>query len=365
MNQAIRVEQAQKSRRLIALMIDIVILTIVTAGFYFLFLYAIIGPMYKYNERVETVKQIEVEHGLVLGEDETFDKYEAVVQKFYFEYYPDQIVEFTKKAYPNETYSSITHIYNVFVLNLPYNPTPEGDKYKGDLFQYKLNDDGTVLVDEIGIQRPDLSGYNYERYKQDLFHSKYNKMTNYLFDFDLVYQEAATYKDNIRIASRTCAIGLAVIIFNIVIPLCFKNGQTIGDRSMDVAYVRNKNSLRIKWYQTVVRGISLYILPIIGFAIADKYSIISLMIFPIFVSVLLMLFRQSSRDIPDLVSGTMAVDKVNSLIFRSIGEARVYDKKEENQIVEDKEYLEKLQNTSKMDLTTSRDEEFKNRNKDN
>ena len=364
MNQAIRVEQAQKSRRLIALLIDVLLLAVVTTGFYFLFLYAIIGPMYKYNERVETVKQIEVEHGLVLTKDETYDKYEAVVQKFYFEYYPDEIIEFTKKAYPKEIYSSITHIYNVFVLNLPYNPTPEGEKYKGDLFQYKLGEDGTVLVDEIGIQRPDMSGYNYENYKTDLFHSKYNKMTNYLYDFDPIYQEAATYKDNIQIASRTIAIGLGVIILNIIIPLCFKNGQTIGDRTMNIAYVRNRNSLKIKPYQTIIRGVSLYILPIIGFAIADKYSIISLMIFPIFVSVLLMLFRQSGRDIPDLVSGTMAIDKENSLIFKSIGEARVYDKKEENQIVEDKEYLEKLQNAKQMDLTTSRDEEFKNRNKE-
>jgi len=175
MNQAIRVEQAQKSRRLIALVIDLLLLAVTTVAFYFLFLYAIIGPMFKYNERVETVKQCEVEHGLVLSDKEDFDKYETVVKKFYFEYYPDEIVEVTKKAYPNETYSSITHIYNVFVLNLPYNPTPEGDKYKGDLFQYQLKEDGTVLVDEIGVQRPDMSGYNYERYKTDLFLSNITK----------------------------------------------------------------------------------------------------------------------------------------------------------------------------------------------
>ncbi|MCR4880133.1 MAG: RDD family protein, partial [Bacilli bacterium] len=224
---------------------------------------------------------------------------------------------------------------------------------------------GAVLVDELGVKRSDMGGSAYERYLKELMYSKYSKLEGFLIDYNATYKDAYTYKNNIELAARAVAIGLSVIIFATIIPLINKNAQTLGDKYMDIAYVKNKGGFKIKPYHTIFRGISLYyILPIIGVTIADKYAIISLVVFPLFVSTLLLLFRQSERDLRDLTSGTIAVLKGDSLFFKSAGEASLYEKKEENQIVEDQEYLEKLQNAAKVELETSRDEQFKNKQKE-
>ena len=87
MNQSIRVEQAQKSKRLIALAIDLVTIAVSTFALFFLMLYAVIGPMFNYSSRVETIKKDRETYELNLSSKESYDKYEAVIQKFYFEYF--------------------------------------------------------------------------------------------------------------------------------------------------------------------------------------------------------------------------------------------------------------------------------------
>lgn len=366
MNQSIRVEIAQKSKRLIALAIDLVILAVSTLALFFFSLYAFIGPMFNYSGRINVVNDRISTYELNLKEGEEYTKYEDVVKKFYFEYFTDDIIKTIETNYPNEHYSSITNIYNVYVYNLPYAPEPTGDNYKSDLFEYQIDKEtGAVLKDTLGVKRSDLSGEVYEKYLSQLMYSKYNQLEGFLRDYDPTYKEAITYKNNIELASRTVASGISVIIFAIIIPLCFKNGQTIGDKVEGIACATAKGGFKIKPYQAIMRGALFYFLPVIGIAINDKYSIIALTIFPIFISCLLLLFRNSERDLRDILAGTITVDKKNSLIFKSAGEARLYEKKEENQIVEDKEYLERLQNASQVELETSRDEQFKNRENKN
>ena len=363
MNQSIRVQEAEKSKRLLALLIDIVSVAVSTLALFFILLYGVFGPIYHYNDKVNHIKQENETYGLTLDSKQSYDKYEKVLQDFYFEYFTDEIINTINTNYVYETYSSITHIYNVFVLNLPYQPEPTGDKYKGDLFQYKLDENGNVLVDEIGEKRPDKTGYNYEKYLDDLMWSKYNKLDGFLYDYKADYKEAVVYKNNLELTSRTIAIGVSVIAFAIIIPLALKNGRTLGNKVYDIAVVKNKGGFKVKPYHTIFRALALYTLPLIGVAIYDKYSLIAMTIFPVFISVMLMLFRSSGRDLQDLLSGTIAVDYKNSLIFRSAGEASLYEKKPENQIVEDKDYLEKLKATESVELETSRDEQFKNKNK--
>ena len=366
MDQAIRVEQAQKNKRLIALAIDLVILAVSTFSIFFFCLYVAIGPAFKYNDRVKTIDQYTVDYELTLKEGEDYTKYEEVIRKFYFEYFTDEIMNTIETNFPNEHYESITHLYNVYVLSLPYSPKATGDNYKGELFEYQIDKEtGEVLKNELGVTRPDYSGKVYERNLRDYMYSLYVKLGGFLDNYKADYHEARVYKNNVELTSRTVAIGMSVIIFTIVVPLFIKNGQTIGDKIAEVAYVTNKGGFRIKPYHTVLRSISLYSLPILGLAIYDKYSVIALLIFPIFISTLLFLFRQSERDIRDLLSGTLAIDKRTSLIFKSLGEARLYEKKEENQVVEDPEYLEKLKNAAQVELETSRDEQFKNKQKKN
>ncbi|MCR4880136.1 MAG: hypothetical protein K5906_04195, partial [Bacilli bacterium] len=181
MNQAIRVEKAPKSKRLIAMLIDIAILTVSTVGLFLLLLYLVIGPMFNYSTKVETKTKMMNEYGLTLSQNESVDAYEAVIKKFYFEYFPNEIQETIKNYYPNEKYSSITHIYNVYVYNLPYAPEPTGDKYKGDLYEYQISKEtGAVLVDELGVKRSDMGGSAYERYLKELMYSKYSKLEGFL-----------------------------------------------------------------------------------------------------------------------------------------------------------------------------------------
>ena len=88
------------------------------------------------------------DNNLNLKEDLTYQEYEKVVTKFYYETYPDQIFNYYHEY--DERISSLTHAYNVFVLNLPVEPTVE--YYQTEYFKYQQLSDGSFDVNAKAIQ---------------------------------------------------------------------------------------------------------------------------------------------------------------------------------------------------------------------
>lgn len=359
MNKSIRVEPALKSRRLLSFLIDLGAMVASTFLLFLLFLYAIVGPIMGYQGKCEYMSEKNSQYNLNIPNGHVYTEYKDVLQKFYLEYFPTEIENNIKELYPEENYQSITHIYNVFVLNLPLNPTPEGDKFKGDLFQYQLSEDGVVLVNEIGINRPDMSGLNYENNLRDMLYGKYNKLNEMLARYSPQYQEAYFTKKNAEFISRVTAASISVIVFALVLPLIFKNGQTLGNKAEHIGIVNSKTGFRMPAYKNIFRMLVLYLIPVFGVSLNNRYGYIIFVIFPLFISLLLMLFKESGSDLADIITRTMAIDMDNSIIFGSPGEAMVYEKNPDNQVIEDKEYIEALESVEEFDLSTSRDENIK------
>lgn len=359
MNKSVRVEPAMRSQRLLAFGFDLLTIIVSTALLFFLSLYAIIGPIFGYQDKCNFLVSKDQEYDLTISDSYDYEACEKVIQKFYFDYFPIEIENDIHRLYPKETYQSIVHIYNVFVLNLPLNPTPEGDKYKGDLFQYQISEEGVVLVNEIGIKRPEMSGMNYENSLRQLFYNKYSGLSTMLVNYLPSYHEAYSLKSNLELGCRIGSASLSVLIFSLLLPLIFKNGQTLGFKLEHIALVNSKNGFKIPFYKNIIRMFVLYTLPVFGFALNNRYGFVIFIIFPLFISALLMLFRESGSDLADIFARTTAVDIDNSLLFSSAGEASLYEKNPEHQNVEDKEYLEALESIEEFDLSVSRDESLK------
>lgn len=359
MNKSVRIEPAMRSHRLLAFGFDLLCISLSTVLLFFLSLYAIVGPIVGYQDKCNYMVAKDQEYGLTIGDPQDYVICERVIQDFYFNYFSDDIENDIHRLYPKERYSSIVHIYNVFVLNLPLNPTPEGDKFKGDLFQYKISEEGVVLVDEVGIKRPDMSGMNYENSLKQLFYTKYSSLPQMLVNYLPEYNAANSLKNNVELGCRIGSASISVLIFALILPLIFKNGQTLGFKLEHVALVNSKNGFKIPFYKNIIRMFALYTLPVFGFALNNRYGFVIFIIFPLFISVLLMLFRESGADLQDLFARTTAVDMDNSLLFSSAGEASLYEKNPEHQNVEDEEYLKALESVDKFDLSESRDESLK------
>ena len=357
MNQSIVVESAPKNKRLVALLYDVLFIGVSTVALFFLLLYAIIGPIFSYQDNCNTYVQYREQYQLNYGNDRTYEEYDAVIKKYYFEYFPTQIYEDVEKEYPGQ-YKSIGHIYNVTVLNLPMKPSASGGEYKSDLFEYQISENGEVLINEPGIKRKDKEGgSNYAKYIRSHMSYQYSdKLPGLLNKYVPAYQNANRIKHNVEYASRVTSVSISVIVFAIVLPIVLKNGQTLGCKLNGIGYVNYKNKTRMQWYKNIFRALVLYTLPVVGFGMFNRYGIIIFMVAPIFASILLMLFKESGNDLQDSITRTYAVDIDNSLIFGSLGEASLYAKDPDHQKVEDEDYLKALESVETFDLSVSRDE---------
>lgn len=72
-----------------------------------------------------------------------------------------------------------------------------------------------------------------------------------------------------------------------------------------------------------------------------------------------MLFRESGRDLPDVCSRTMSADLDNSLVFGSAGEARIFEKKEENKNISDPDFLKALESVKSFDINEEKKDDKK------
>lgn len=370
MSQSIRVETAQKNKRLIAYFIDFAIIAVGTVGFFFLLLYLIIGPMFNYKAHCNNVYETREKYHLNLGKAEYYTRYiEGFQSYFEDETLTDKIVEYAQRFYPEfKPLESKTNIekaryaYNVLILDLPVTITQSD--FKTDYYIYPFIPGSMSEYDlySYGVMYKDLN----EKVKanlRDFFSWKLETVNDMLIFTNPDYKESLMYKANVELSSRVISIGLSVIVFYIVIPSILKNGVTIGSKIAKVGFVNNKNGYKMGWYKNIFRALALYALPIFGFGLFDRYGTIIFIIFPLFISILMMLFKESGRDLADVCSRTMSVDLETSVLFKSAGEARIYEKKEENQKITDPDFLKALESVQTFDFNEPKKEEKKTTHK--
>ena len=352
MDKQILVEPAEKNKRLLSILVDLVMLVAASFALYFLSFYLVLSPITNYKEKENRYNEIREQYQITYSSGKEYTVYQDVLYKFYTEYYPEEIEAKLKEYFPEESYESSVHMYNVFILNLETHPRVSDGSYRSEYFQYQLDEVGNCLLNERGVLRNDRTSEAILKKVSQNMYNKYVELEGVLKTYNTEYRSIVNDINNAKLISRAIAVGLSVTIFAVIVPLCLKNGRTLGNKFFEIVIVNYKDGFKIKNYKVLIRALAQYGLPIVGVLVANHYAIISLVVFPLFISTILILFTNRECDLADFFSSTAAVDKRSSLVFGSAGEASLYHKKEENQVVEDPEYLEKLSSAEPLNLST-------------
>lgn len=128
---------------------------------------------------------------------------------------------------------------------------------------------------------------------------------------------------NLTLLMVTISVLLAILIIEFVLPLVFKNGQTIGKKCFGLCLVKN-NCVRINapilFIRTVLGKftvetmIPIYIIIMIVFGGAGITGTIVLVLI-LFIQLILVISTKNNCLIHDLMAGTVVVDKNGQMIF--------------------------------------------------
>lgn len=355
-NKNLKIIKPVISKRIIAFLLNILVVGISALVLYFSTIYGIFGTSFGYVENKTTINNVIKENDLNYKEDLAYLEYEKAINKFYFSTYSLELFDYYHNY--DERIESITHAYNVFVLQLPVEPTVE--YYQSEYFKYVQLSDGSFDVNQKALQIGG-SGKRYEANMQSLYLMSYNNLEDFVYKFNETYRICKDKNVMYERISRTIAFVIPYIVFYIVMPLISKNGSTLFEQKFKIGRVERKRGYRIRKYQTLIRYLVAFIIPFIGFYFFNLYSVVLLIIAPLFLNILVMIINKNNYDLLDLICYSESADIDNSLIFNNEKEEFKYYK-ENKDIYSDELYVKTLENVEKIDLSISRDQKFKDKN---
>ncbi|MBQ9731111.1 MAG: RDD family protein [Bacilli bacterium] len=148
---------------------------------------------------------------------------------------------------------------------------------------------------------------------------------NDAFGNDAVATTAYNTVVKYRVGFYAISSFLALLIINIVFPLIFKNGQTLGKKVFKLGLV-NKKGIKVGTFNIVVRfliGIfALEVFPLMLYlAVSNVYTIGLLFGMGLsFVNFCLFIFTKNHNLVHDYIGGTIVVDLHTTIIFNSVEE---------------------------------------------
>lgn len=251
-----------------------------------------------------------------------YERYEGIITNYYLVYLPSV----------NENIHYDNYWYNVFVLGLP----DEKGIYSEDdlstiqepskdcvLWQYQTVE-GSKNLDLIGVPASDLyqDGKLTDEAKTKLlrFYCSsevrsvyYNAMQNLFHQdfYESTYNKAAAYN---LVYPLTIAIPVALLIVYLVIPLCFKNGETLSKKMFHLCLV-NKLGFRIKKIQLVLRALPMILLSVILVLFLPLVWSVSIISLIIFISYICSIFTPNKQSIHDMIAGTIVINERDSVFY--------------------------------------------------
>lgn len=338
MNKDLKIAKVHSGKRLLSVLFDYLSIILGAVLMYFLLLYAFFTPAFGYHQKTQQAKNYENQYSLNYGEVEDYDKYEKVIQDFYFTYYPEEIKKTINDYYGTDY--SIVHIYNVTVLRLPDVPTIEN--YSTEFFEYVIRPDGSFSVDEIALKKQGLGGPTYEKNMRDIFYSTYENLKGYLADYHKDYGKLTNDIGLYQSISRIISVSLSCIVFYIVVPFINKHGATLFEKVYDIGHVRGKNGYSVKPYMIVLRAVINLLIPAVGVILLSRYSVILMTIFFLFINNLIFIFNKNNRDLADLILNLDACSVSESLIFKNRKKEKEYEESDEFKKIEEMTFIERL-----------------------
>ena len=340
-------------QRTFAAIIDLVLAILIGAGVFLGFsniasnFSGVKAYINDYNSEIVSSGLMELKNNeLVPFEYVSYENYQDIFFKFYNEYYHEQ----TKKDYD-------VYWFNVFI----YGQKDELNKYTekelndrpalmkvvgSSLFTYAKEGNETKY-NQFAIPRASENGTkqltDYEKtelrqyfYISDAEAKENEKATTYRYVYyyalaDITslsklqndYNKYALYGVTLPLV---VAIIVTIVIFYFVIPLIFKNGETIGKKVMHVCLV-NKLGYQYKRIQLLPRVLFPMLLTIIivffaGFSIWAFIGVSVVLL----ISFVFTIFTKDNKALHDYFAGTLVIDAKQSTWFKDINEEEKAEK---------------------------------------
>lgn len=265
MDSAYEIKQAKISKRIYAFLIDLLIFIVIFSASMFL--------LNTYSKDYNDSKKIY---------DEKCLEYNLVVEK-------------TNED--GEKYTISWSVYD-FMLSSFSSPGCHADKFE----------DIKEISDSCQKEYNDFLAKQSEAFKNDeVAFSAYNAIVKY------------------RIGFYAFSSFLALLIINIVFPLIFKNGQTLGKKVFELGLV-SKKGIKVSFANIGLRFlIGIFAFEVFPFmlylAVSNVFSIglfLGMALF--FVNFCLFIFTKNHTMVHDYVGGTIVVDLHTTIVFNSIEE---------------------------------------------
>ena len=353
MERDLLIEKPSLGTRFLTYFGDLVIAIISTIVLYFVILYGVFATAFNYIGNTNYINETYDEYNLNIRYGEDYQVYEEVLEDFYFNKFKDQILE---DFNGDDNNYSIEYIYNVMVLNLPQEPTTS--YYSNGLYRYKQNEDGSFNLDAVGVQE-NGSGDYFERNLADLFYDSYQDLPSILANYEPELAKAISDNGTYEAISRSVALIISASCFYILIPFLNKNGATILAKHYKIAYVNKKNCLEIKKRKVPLRPLIYFILPLIGLIFYNNYTLVILIILPLFINPLAILLNKKNQDFYEMICFIKACDLESSNVFKTEEELQEFINKAD---ISDENYLNNLKNIDSFSIKTegTNDNEKKN-----
>lgn len=354
-----RIVNASLFSRTFAAIIDLVLVIFIGAGI-FLGLSNLASALPAVKAYQDDYNQVMVDSGLMKLEKDTlvpyeyecYEDYQTQFYNFYHEYYAKEV---------NKEYD--VYWFNVFIygqqdaLNrfdkkeLDARPSlmtvvgqslfayaKDGDTPKYDEFALPVaSENGTKALTDAGKKQ--LRQYFYVSDEEAKDNEKATSL-RYIYFYALSdltslsklqndYNKHALYGVTLPLV---VTIILSFMIFYLIIPLCFKNGETIGKKIMHICLV-NKLGYQYKRIQLLPRVLFPMLLTIIvvffaGFSIW-AFAGVSVVLL---LSYLFVIFSKDNKGLHDYFAGTLVIDAKESTWFNDINEEEEAEKDVEDYV---------------------------------
>jgi hypothetical protein len=334
------------------LLASLVNYAVVLLGTLLLF-YAICYPVYTHNadyaKANDYLTNLKEENNLNLNDHQSYDAYQQVLRKIYFETYPSEIVTYENQA--NSEEHSIYYYYNTLVCGLPTDPTPSN--YSTSYFAYATNEDGSINVDVEALMNDSLSERGYEDVR-DLFYSSYHHLLDLISGFDETLATSRAYLFTVERDARLAAYLLSCLVYWLILPACRPHGDLVGEKLFKIGYTKTNGYMAKRW-RFVLKNALQIPFPSLLMIYFSPYSLALAVIAPWFLSMLLyLLFSKNHQSLPELLSGLLEVDSVKTDFYHDALEKADFENRALGEF-QDPDYTVKLSNTETLDVTDKKD----------
>lgn len=279
--------------------------------------------------------------------EKTFASYKGY-QDLFFSYYTDYLVNKCPEEHRVNYNGQEVYWFNTHVLGqkddrqLYTDDTKKLDSLVVNiaptLFTYKVDANNEPLYDEFAIpkyfnndestalteaQEKTLQTYFYisdadNTSKQTCY---YHLAAKDLAARPFVSKAYDTWYNHMYSYPIVACLGVSATIFFLIVPLCFKNGETLG-KLMFKLCLANKLGYRYSRIQLIPRFLLFVaVVVILYFVVGVNLISLGILTFIALISYSLTIFTKDHKAIHDYVAGTLVVDKVQSEIYKNYDEA--------------------------------------------